>query len=236
MYFRFPLFYFLFVIASSLIPSAHGQQSETSVEALDSTSFLGDTASIQNDFGKLPTTITAESLTLKTKERQFSYKGNVHVSQGEMHLTCKEIDGTYSDKNEITSIQALGDVKITKQDMEATSQRALYNAVASSVQLTDNPQLKQGESILTADTITIFLAENRSSAEGNVRVTFVKQEEQKSPQTATALATPSPIPSVSPETPPSGRGDSRPMKKSRNKSSKKQPTQDQGVANSSMEG
>lgn len=233
---RFPLVHVLPLIIFSFIPLASGQESESAAEALDSTSFLGDTASIQNDFGKLPTTITAESLTLKTKERKFSYKGNVHVSQGEMHLTCKEIDGTYSDKNEITSIQALGDVRIIKQDMEATSQRASYNAVASSVQLTNNPQLKQGESILTADTITIFLAENRSSAEGNVRVTFVKQEEQKTPQTASALATPSPIPSVSPEPPSTGGGDSRLKKKLRNKSPEKQPTADQDVANSSMEG
>lgn len=230
MNFRSTLLYFALVTILSLTPCTHGQQNGSSVEALDSTSFLGDTASMQNNLGNLPTTITAESLTLKTKERKFIYQGNVHVSQGEMQLTCKEIEGMYSDKNEITSIQATGDVRITKADMEATSQRALYNAVAASVELTDNPQLKQGESILTADVITIFLAENRSSAEGNVRVTFVKQEEQKPPQATTPLATPSPSITTSQATPINDTGDSKPIKKSHKKSKNKSAAKTQSGA------
>lgn len=222
---RLPLLSIVFLVTSSSMPLAKGQQSESSLEELDSTSFLGDTASMQNGFGKLPTTITAESLTLRTRERTFIYQGNVNVSQGEMHLACNEIEGAYSEKNEITAIEARGDVKITKQDMEATSQRASYNAVNSTVRLTDNPQLRQGESILTADTITIFLLENRSSAEGNVRVTFVKQEEQKTLQAETALATPSPVSTPLEKTPLTRNEDSNPPRKSPEKSKRKGATQ-----------
>lgn len=168
---------YLLVILSLLVTPSLGRAESNSMplKSLDSTSFLGDTTTIQNDFGKTPTTISADTLTLRTLERTFSYKGNVRVVQGALNLSSDEIAGQYTEQNEITTIKALGRVVITKEDMKATSQQALYDATASKVVLTDNPQLQQGESVLTADVITIFLAENRSAAEGNVRVTFVKQ-------------------------------------------------------------
>jgi len=170
------LLYLLVSFKLLITPSLGLAESDSMpLKSLDSTSFLGDTTTIQNDFGKTPTTISADTLTLRTLERTFSYKGNVRVAPGTLNLSSDEIAGQYTEQNEITTIKALGQVVITKEDMKATSQQALYDATASKVVLTDNPQLQQGESILTADIITIFLAENRSAAEGNVRVTFVKQ-------------------------------------------------------------
>ncbi len=179
-----------------IVQNAQTQDREDSLSSLDSTSFLGNTSTIEKDFGKLPTTITAETLTLRTLARSFQYEGNVHVTQGTMKLTSHKIEGNYAENNQITSIKAIGDVVITKEDMEASSQEALYDATASIVVLTKNPQLKQGDSMLTADSITIYLTENRSSAEGNVRVTFIKQpasEEKNSNQTT---PTPTPLPEV----------------------------------------
>ena len=147
----------------------------TTLGSLDTKSFLGD--SIDNkDFGKLPTNITSDTLTLNAKTRVFIYKGNVVVTQGDMTLTSRLIEGNYSEQNQIQKIVARGDVVITKQQIKATSQLATYDAVSSIVTLTDNPQLQQGESVLIADRIKVYLNENRSNAEGNVRVTFVKQE------------------------------------------------------------
>jgi lipopolysaccharide export system protein LptA len=164
---------------------------------------LGDTTN-SKDFGKLPTNITSDSLTVNAKSRVFTYKGNVIVTQGDMKLTSKEIDGSYSEQNEIQKILARGDVVITKQDIKATSQLATYDAVASIVTLTDNPQLQQGESVLIADRIKIFLNENRSQAEGNVRVTFVKKDGTSGvggTPTASSTAVPPTTPTPAPITP-----------------------------------
>ena len=139
-----------------------------------STSML-DEAAFDSSFSKLPTNITSDTLTLNAKTRIFVYQGNVTVLQGDMKLTSKTLEGSYSDKNQIQKLVAKGDVEITKQDIHATSQLAFYDAAEATVTLTDNPQLQQGESMLTADRIKVFLNENRSQAEGAVRVTLVQQ-------------------------------------------------------------
>lgn len=170
-----------------LVTLAQDNTDSSALNSLDKSPLLGNSFN-DKEFGKLPTHITSDTLTLNSKTRVFVYKGNVVVTQGDMTLTSKEIEGTYSEKNEIQKIIAKGDVKITKQDIISTSQRATYDAINSVIVLTENPQLQQGESVLIADRIKVFLNDNRSLAEGNVRVTVVKNQ--------TPLATP--IPSVSP--------------------------------------
>ena len=110
-----------------------------------------DSKAFDDSFGKLPTNITSDSLTFNAKDRVFSYVGNVQVTQGDMRLTSKTLEGTYSEKNELLKLVAKGDVFISKQDIQATGQIASYDAVAAIVTLTENPQLQQKESILRAD-------------------------------------------------------------------------------------
>jgi lipopolysaccharide export system protein LptA len=159
------------------------------------------------DFSKLPTTITSETLTLLAAERLFIYKGNVIVTQGDMKLTSKTLEGSYGTDNQIQRLIVKGDVTITKQDIEARGQQAVYDAPTATVLLTESPEVKQGESILTAERIRVFLQENRSQAEGGVRVTLVKnsgaaapsflsfgKDEEKGARTTTGavVATPTP--------------------------------------------
>jgi lipopolysaccharide export system protein LptA len=166
----------------------------SSLGSLNNSALFGNTAK-DNDFGKLPTNITSDTLTLNAKTRVFTYKGNVVVTQGDMTLTSKIVEGNYNDQNQIQKIVARGDVVITKQEIQATSQLASYDAVSSIVTLTDNPQLQQGESVLIADRIKVYLNEDRSQAEGNVRVTFVKTTPTPTP----IPATPTPEPKQSPK-------------------------------------
>jgi|LauGreDrversion4_2_1035121.scaffolds.fasta_scaffold27934_2 lipopolysaccharide export system protein LptA len=172
-----------------------------------SVSNLMDSKGFDDSFGKLPTNITSDSLAFNAKDRIFAYTGNVQVTQGDMRLTSKTLEGTYSEKNELLKLVAKGDVFIAKQDIQATGQIASYDAIAAIVTLTENPQLQQKESILRADKIKIFLNENRSQAEGDVRVTFVNSKDgnpglpslnpvapQPSAAPAAAVATPTPAP------------------------------------------
>jgi lipopolysaccharide export system protein LptA len=162
-----------------------------------------DSTSFDNSFGKLPTNITSDALTFNAKNRVFAYQGNVQVTQGDMRLTAKTLEGTYSEKNELLKLVAKGDVFISKQDIQATGQIASYDAVASIVTLTENPLLQQKESILRADKIKIFLNENRSQAEGDVRVTFVNTKDGAPglPPAAHPAVTPAPQPTTPPVPP-----------------------------------
>jgi lipopolysaccharide export system protein LptA len=200
----------LVLVLASCACAAHSSKAAAEQEdpptGSSTTSILEDQAFDAN-VSNLPTNISADSLTLKAKERIFTYKGNVTVEQGDMKLTSKTLEGTYGEDNQIQKLTAKGNVTITKQEIEATGQQALYDAASATVVLSDNPQLKQGESLLTADRIRVFLRENRSQAEGSVRVTLVKNKDAAAPSflslvkdeeaktresTAATVATPAP--------------------------------------------
>lgn len=179
----------------------NSDNSASSLSSLNTKGLLGDSADTK-DFGKLPTNITSDTLTLNAKTRIFTYKGNVTVTQGDMTLLSKVVEGSYSEKNEIQKIVARGDVIITKAEIKATSQLATYDAVAGIITLTENPQLQQGESVLIADRIKVYVRENRSQAEGNVRVTFVKKDMPNAAPAGTPAVQPSPAATATPQATP----------------------------------
>ena len=161
----------IIALALSLTSSLSAQDKPA---AAAGTAPLLDQKSFDDSFGKLPTNVIADTLSFNPKSRVFAYQGNVVVTQGDMKLTSKTLEGNYSETNQLQKLIARGDVLITKQDIKASGQTATYDAIAGIVILTDNPQLAQNQSILTADRIKIFINENRSQAEGDVRVTFVQ--------------------------------------------------------------
>lgn len=127
-----------------------------------------------------PTYINSNSLTLNNEQRTFEYAGNVQVKRGEMTLTADFLDGTYDQNNQIKQLTAKKHVLITKGDtMRATCDRAVYDAPTRVFSLYDNPQLEQNGSSLSADVIKVFMDENRSVAEGQVRVKVVQKEIKK---------------------------------------------------------
>lgn len=143
------------------------------------------------DFSKAPTNISADSLTLLNEKRTFTYQGKVVVTQADLTLHADFLDGAYSEKNEIQTIVARSNVDITKgTGIKATGQRAVYNALDRTIVLTESPAIEQNGSTLTADLIRIFIDENRSVAEGNVKVTMKNIDE--------GLQTPPPAPAVTP--------------------------------------
>lgn len=205
----------LFIIISILYFAsaswAQGSPPSTPLDQLSTNSLL-DQKAFDNTFGKLPTTITSDSLSINAKQRIFTYKGNVLVTQGDLLMKSKIIEGSYNESNQIQKLVAKGDVVISKQEIKATSQQAIYDATTAIVTLTDNPQLQQQGTVLIADRIKIFLNENRSQAEGSVRVTVVNINDQggseKKPlavvatPVATPVVTPVATPVVTPSTTP----------------------------------
>lgn len=134
------------------------------------------------DFEALPTFITSNSLLLKSDQRVFTYTGSVVVKHGDMTLTSDTLEGTYDDQNQIKQLIANSNVVITKgPDIRATSQHALYDKASETVTLTQNPALEQKGSTLEADKVLVFLKENRSTAEGSVRVKLLNVNDQAKP-------------------------------------------------------
>ena len=129
---------------------------------------------------KEPTIITSNQLELNTENRNFRYFGNVTVKNADTTLTCENLAGNYSVDHKLENLVATQNVVITKgQEMRAKSQKATLDNATQIIVLSDNPELIQNQSQLNADTITIFLKENRSSAQGNVRVKIIQDEKNK---------------------------------------------------------
>lgn len=170
---------FLFLCLVSIVSSAHSQPTPPSAHESKASSSL----TMQTD-EDAPTLIKSDSLELQAEERVFYYRGNVEVRQGDLILTSQELQGRYNENNEIETLTALRSVFITKgEGIKARGEKAVYTKASETVVLTDNPELQQEGSVLSADSITIFLLEDRSVAEGTVRVKLVNDEKsQKGPQ------------------------------------------------------
>ncbi len=128
---------------------------------------------------KSPLNIKSDTLDLNSKERLFVYKGNVELTRDDMKVTSKRLEGRYDSENRMETVLCIGDVVITKgPSIKATSNRALYKVASSIVELTEGPELYRDGNVLVADKVTIFLNEERSEAEGNVRVKVTKTNDQ----------------------------------------------------------
>lgn len=118
-----------------------------------------------------PTFIDSDSLTLNSNDRAFTYLGNVKVTKGDMILTADRVEGSYTENNKINSLVAKKNVVIIKgPTIRATSDKAIYDAAKEIITLVENPEITQEGNTLSADVVKIFLAENRSVAEGQVRM------------------------------------------------------------------
>lgn len=142
----------------------------------------------KESFGNQPTYIKSNTLVLRSKDRVFVYSGTVEVRQGDMTLTSDSLEGKYDQDNQVQELVALNNVVIVKGDnIRANGNKAIYRKENETVTLTENPELQQEGSVLTADAITIYLNENRSQAEGNVRVKLVQKDEAQEGKKSAAL-------------------------------------------------
>jgi lipopolysaccharide export system protein LptA len=136
------------------------------------------------DFNKLPTYVKSDSLALKQVERYFIYSGNVEAKHGDLTITSQTLEGNYDQNNKIQKLTAKTNVLITKGDtIRGTSEIAVYDAATDTVTMTENPELTQNGSVLTADAIKVFMKENRSEASGQVRVKMIDKKLGEKPIT-----------------------------------------------------
>ena len=134
------------------------------------------------NFQKAPTYIKSKKMTLFSEDRKVQYEENVEVLHEDMKLTCDKLEALYTAENEIDKIFAFDNVFIQRENgTQARSEKAVYEKATEIVTLTINPEVQENGSVVTADTIRIYLTEDRSEAEGNVRVKLVQQKKLEDP-------------------------------------------------------
>lgn len=160
---------YLYFLLTCLVAPAAGR-AETGKAGLQG--LVGDSKG-QSDS---PVYIKSDTLDLNSKSRIFSYRGNVEVKRDDLTITAKVVDGYYTGDNKIEKMVAKENVVITRgEGLRSVSNRAIYKVDANIIELTEKPELFKDGSVLAADKITIYVKEDRSEAEGNVRVRVIKQ-------------------------------------------------------------
>lgn len=142
-----------------------------------------------SDFGfsdsKEPINVQAKELEIFRREGKGIYKGDVVAKQGGSTLYSDTLT-IFSDteKGEIIRIIAKGHVKIVSEGRTATAGRVVFDNLARTVVLMENPVVVQDKDIISGSKITIFLDEQRSIVESEpgqkVNTTiFPKKETEK---------------------------------------------------------
>jgi lipopolysaccharide export system protein LptA len=137
-----------------------------------------------------PINITSKRFSAKNFSggKEVTFEGSVRVQQGDLVLTCDRLIIMYDEKMQgteqngsnkktvnkelqtasgIKSITASGNVKMTQNDRMAVAGKAFFDNTKRTITLTEGPpRLWQGPDVLAAQTIVIYLDENRSELLG----------------------------------------------------------------------
>lgn len=160
-------FLFITLIATPLLTSAQSQKTSDNSPEWDNLSSP-----------TVPTVITSKTMSLNSTKKTFIYEGDVSLVKDDLKMNSNKLLGKYNESQGIDELTALEKVIITKgTQIKARSNKAIYDKKTETMILTENPEVTQEESILTADVVRIFLKENRSLAEGNVRVKLIQKDE-----------------------------------------------------------
>ena len=170
-------FLFMFVLVCSLVLSIN-------------IGFSQNDQSLPASSSDQPINITSKRFSAKNVPggKEVTFEGSVRVQQVDLVLTCDRLIIIYDDKlsgtvqnganrkplskelqtaSGIKSITAIGNVKMTQNDRMAVAGRAIFDNSKRTITLTDGPpRLWQGPDVLAAQTIVIYLDENRSELLG----------------------------------------------------------------------
>jgi lipopolysaccharide transport protein LptA len=152
--------------------------------------FLLAPASAQNEFLSLegsnqPIDIKAKKVTVRNipNGQETVFEGTVRVKQANVVMNCDRLVVTRDDKkaagspekpakkpskeaaaslNDIRSITASGNVKIGQEERTALAGKAVFDNVNRTITLSETPRLWQGGDMMEAETIIIYLDENRA--------------------------------------------------------------------------
>ncbi|MCB0325700.1 MAG: lipopolysaccharide transport periplasmic protein LptA [Bdellovibrionales bacterium] len=173
------------VSVSSLLSTSLALAAAESNDSVNS-SGTKDTGSLKGIFTPgekdktAPVYIKSDNLTLDSKSRVFTYQGAVEITRGDMKITSDVVIGRYDENNELQTVVCQDNVVVTRgEDLRAIANKAVYRVAAGTITLTEAPELMRGGNVLAADKITVFVDEDRSEAEGNVRVKVINTEEGK---------------------------------------------------------
>lgn len=133
-----------------------------------------------------PVHIEAAALEVRDKDKEATFSGNVHVTQGDTSMRCKTLMVFYeggpaggADKSKtlaaakpgpggeqrIKRLEARGGVVVTQKDQTATGNLGIFDMKTNTVTLTGNVVMTQGKNVLRGDRLVVDLTNGVSRVE-----------------------------------------------------------------------
>ncbi|ABA89181.1 lipopolysaccharide ABC transporter, periplasmic protein LptA [Syntrophotalea carbinolica DSM 2380] len=110
-----------------------------------------------------PLEITSQKLEADGTLKKVVFVGKVVARQDGLTIRSSKLIVAYGQSGtRVSSIEAIGDVVVQKDDRTATAGRGLYNVAEGTVVLTETPRVQQGDNSVEGDEIVFYLEEDRS--------------------------------------------------------------------------
>jgi len=132
-----------------------------------------------------PISITADSTTADMHAQTATYSGNVHVTQGNLHLRSETLS-IKANKGTIEHIEAQGGVVLASPQGEATGSTAVYDISQRVVKLAGKVTLVKGQNAMQGSSLVVNLATGKADlagggTDGRVTGIFVPNKTLKLP-------------------------------------------------------
>ena len=129
-----------------------------------------------------PISIQADSTVADINGETATYKGNVHVVQGDLKLRSDKLH-IRAQKGTISRIEADGNVVVASTQGEATGANAIYDVSKRIVTLTGKVVLTNGQNVMRGSQLVVNLASGQANLTSNGRVEglFVPSKAPKAP-------------------------------------------------------
>ncbi len=132
-----------------------------------------------------PLEITSHQLEVFQEEQRSIFSGAVVAQQGEMTLYSDQLTVIFDGQNDVSRIEAAGNVRIEEPLRTARGNTAVFDREADTLILSGNAEVVQGENRITGDEITLFIGQNRSIVKshdtGRVRAVILPEKKPESP-------------------------------------------------------
>ncbi|MBI5664618.1 MAG: lipopolysaccharide transport periplasmic protein LptA [Nitrospirae bacterium] len=126
---------------------------------------------------KKPIIITSETLTADNKNSTAIFEGAVVAKTDNVTIYADKMTVFYDNaRNKVTKIQALGHVKVHKDETALFSDEATYLEEDQKIIFTGNPKAVNGENVISGMQIIFYIKDDRAEVQRSRVVLQNKQE------------------------------------------------------------
>jgi lipopolysaccharide export system protein LptA len=105
--------------------------------------------------------ITSDNLRIENEQKKAFFTGNVNARLNRIQFFCQKMVIQYTEKGDLLSVSAMGNVKVSQDNATATAQKARLNVKKNILILTGKPILKKGDNQLSGQRMEIDLKSGR---------------------------------------------------------------------------